>query len=134
MIARSLTTVLQRYAGAGPKLGADMFPAEALRKDLDALIRRNGKYFAVTFGILVIMLVLALLLLALNLTQPARAAAVLAASGVSIPFLLRMMLRMWETKTNSEALLALATTLDPKTLQSIVKVLSQPMIKDQKTS
>ena len=56
----------------------------------------------------------------------------LAASGISIPFLLRTMLRMWETKTNSEALLALATTLDSNVVRSVIKVFSRSLAENRK--
>ena len=60
----SLTSVLRRYAGTGPQLGAEAFPTDALRKDLQAVIRSNNRYFAVTFGILVLLLLLVVFLLA----------------------------------------------------------------------
>lgn len=126
-----LTSVLRLFAAGGPSLGNQAFPTEALRKELGVLIRNNSKYFTVTFGILVLLLILIVFLLAIFLSEPGKAVAVLAASGISIPFLLRTMLRMWETKTNTEVLIQLATVLDGDTVRSIVKVLSEPVVRNR---
>jgi hypothetical protein len=126
-----LRSVLRRYTVGSPRLGSRPFPAEALRKDLGVLVRNNSQYFRVTFGLLVVLLLLVAFLLAKFLNEPAKAGAVLAVSGISIPYLLRTMLRMWETKTNTEVLIQLATALDGETLHSIVKVLSEPVVKNR---
>jgi hypothetical protein len=38
------------------------------------------------------------------------------------------MLRMWETKTHAEALLAMAATMEASTLRIVVKTLSQTLM------
>lgn len=126
-----LRPILRRFAAGSPTLGGETFPTDELRKELGMLRRNNDKYFNVTFAILVLLLILIVLLLARFLSEPGKAAAVLAVSGISIPFLLRTMVRMWETKTNTEVLIQLSTALDGDTVRSIVKVLSEPVVRNR---
>ena len=128
----TLDAVLQHYTAMGPQLGAKSFSAADLRRDLAALTQSNGRYFAIIFAVFLVLLLLAVLLLARYLGEPAKAGAVLAASGLSIPFLLRTMLRMWEVKTNTEALMHLAATLEGDTLRSVVKVFAESVVKNRR--
>jgi len=119
--------LLAQYAHAAPKLGpADAFPKDALRSDLKEMVERNGRYFLAIFILLVALLLLCIGVLARYFDEPAKAVALLAASGVSIPVVLRMMLRMWESKVRAESLLLLATSLDEKALRMVVKALAHP--------
>ena len=117
--------LVAQYGQAAPKLGpAPSFPADALRSDLQAMIRRNGRYFLIVFILVAVLLLLCVAVLAHYFDQPTKALALLGASGVSIPSLLRMMLRMWESKVKAEALLLLATSLDEKVLRMVVMTLA----------
>lgn len=118
--------LIAQYAQFAPKLGpAESFPAEALRSDLKILIRKNGRYFLIIFILLVILLLACIAVLGRYYNEPAKAVALLGASGISIPFVLRMMLRMWESKVKSEALLLLATALDEQSLRAVVLTLAR---------
>lgn len=124
-----LNALLARYVATPPKMGpAAPFPADALRRDLESLLRSNSIYFTVIFTLLVILLLLSVGLLAYYLDQPGKAAAVIAATGISIPYLLRTMLRMWETKTHAEALLAMAATMEAGMLRTVVTTLSRTLM------
>jgi hypothetical protein len=117
--------LVAQYAQAAPKLGpAQFLPADALRRDLQAMIRRNGLYFLAIFVLLAVLLLLCTVMLGHYFDQPARAATLLGAGGISIPFILRMMFRMWESKVKAEALLLLATSLDEKVLRMVVMTLA----------
>jgi hypothetical protein len=118
--------LIAQYAQSAPTLGpAKSFPAEALRTDLKSLIQKAGRYFLVIFILLVILLLACIAVLGQYYNDPAKAVALLAASGISIPFLLRMMLRMWESKVKSEAMLLLATSLNGESLRAVVLTLAR---------
>ena len=74
---------------------------------------------------MIILLLLSIGLLAHYIDQPGKASALIAATGISIPYLLRTRLRMWETKTHAEAM---AATMEASTLRIVVKTLSQTLM------
>jgi hypothetical protein len=121
--------LLARYAsGEGVRLGVvPEFPAGQLREDLKDVLRRNGVYFNVLFGLLLCMVVVVAVLLIAFIREPQVAAGILAVSGISLPFLIRLLLRMWQVKTQAETLMVLAAHLEPSVMRSIVRALSQAL-------
>lgn len=59
--------------------------------------------------------------------EPLKAGAVLAAAGISIPWLVREMRALWIASVQVEILLALASTLDPAIVTSVVKTILKNM-------
>jgi hypothetical protein len=75
---------------------------------------------------LVALLILVIVLVALSVREPQKAVALLVGSTAVTFFLFRTMLRAWEVKSKSDALLVLASSLDEKVLRSVVLALAQP--------
>jgi hypothetical protein len=129
---KTLRAVLAKYAADSPRFGpAQEFPIEALRTDQKAASASNGRYFAIVVGMLVVLFAAAILLVATSINEPARAAAVLAATGISIPWIIKMMKDLWMVKVYSDSLLALASTLEPDAVQSVIQVLSSYLARTQ---
>lgn len=121
--------VIARYAyGESVKMGVvPDFPSAQLRNDLKAVVRSNRIYFNVLFGSLVAVMILILVLVAYFVREPKSAAAVIAASGVSLPFVLRLLVQLWQAKVQSEALITLSTHLEPALMRGVVKAFAQGM-------
>jgi hypothetical protein len=119
--------IIARYASAeGIRLGvAPEFPSAQLREDLKETLQQNRLYFNILFGGLIGIMIVIVVLLALFIREPQVAAGILAVSGVSLPYLIRMLLHMWQMKIQAETLIVLSTHLEPTMMRSIVKVLSQ---------
>jgi len=125
-----LAVLLSRYVTTTPKMGeATSFPVDALQQDLRNLLRANAIYFKIVFTLLVSLLLVSIGLLAYYLNEPTKAFAVIAGTGISIPYLLRTMLRMWETKTYAEALIAMTTSMETGMVRTVVKTLTQMLSK-----
>jgi hypothetical protein len=125
----SVDRIVARYAyGESVKLGTlREFPSEQLQRDLKEVLRQNRIYFNVLFGSLVGLLILIVTLLSFFIRQPQLAVGLLGVSGVSLPFVIRLLLQMWQAKIQAEALITMSTHLDPATMRSVVKALAQGM-------
>jgi len=119
--------IVARYAyGESVHLGAVAgFPSAALQRDLKQVLRQNRVYFNILYGALVGVMILIVALLVFYVHQPSVAAGILGVSGVSLPFVIRVMLQMWQAKTQAEALIVMSTHLDAATMRSVVKALAQ---------
>jgi hypothetical protein len=54
-------------------------------------------------------------LLSFFIRQPQLAVGLVGVSGVSLPFVIRLLLQMWQAKIQAEALITMSTHLDPAT-------------------
>jgi hypothetical protein len=107
---------------AGPTLGrASAIDPRRIERALSAVARRAGVVFAILVGMVGVLFVLDIVVLAMWSTQPARAAALIGASGVSLPFLLYFMRDLWRSKVQAEMMLVLAGTLDPVIVNSVLR-------------
>ena len=121
--------IVARYAhGESVRMGvAKEFPAAQLQEDLKGVLRQNRVYFNVLFGLLVAMTLLVMALLGFFIREQQVAAGLLAVSGISLPFLIRLLVQMWQAKTQAELLITMSTHLEPAMMRSIVKALAQGM-------
>jgi len=119
--------IVARYAyGESVHLGAVRdFPSAELQRDLNQVLRQNRVYFNILYGALLGVMILIVALLIFYVRQPPIAAGILGVSGVSLPFVIRVMLQMWQAKTQAEALIVMSTHLDAATMRSVVKALAQ---------
>jgi hypothetical protein len=72
-------------------------------------------------------MILIVVLLIFFIRQPQAAAGLLGVSGISLPFVVRLMLQMWQAKTQAEALITISTHVDPATMRLVAKALAQGM-------
>ena len=119
--------ILARYAAEDSiTLGAAKeFPSKRLEADLREVVRQNRTYFNALFGALLTLMVLIIVLVVVFIREPQTAAGILAASGISLPFVIRLLVQLWQAKTQAEALITLSAHLDATTLRVVVKALAQ---------
>jgi hypothetical protein len=105
-----------------PNLGRSRsIDVAATRTALQRAATSGNQVFWILVAMICVLFVLELVLFVVWADQPGRAATVATASGVSLPFLLYFLRDSWRTKVQADTLLALAGSLDPAILQSVVK-------------
>src|SRR5260370_30864702 len=122
----ALQTVLQRYAEESPAAmaggagrGTSAAEREQLRQDLLQVGRGNARYFVVCISLVVILFVAAILVMTINVKDPALIKGTLAACGISVTGLLAWAVRITRIKQASEMLAVLATHVDGPTMKTI---------------
>jgi hypothetical protein len=139
-----LKQVLADYALSAPKFGQDVTADRSsgdaavaaqrkrdgvgrLRKDVQAIIERNNKYFRVCFGSVVLLYVAMILAVIIFVAKTGVVAGSLAGSGTAFAWIVRKMIMLWKEKVASELVLALAANLNPDDLKPILEVLVRTM-------
>ena len=102
----------------GSKDGLDV---RRVQRALEEITRRNGRIFAVLVAMISALFLLCIAALIWWSSDPAKAAALISASGISLPFLLRFMRDSWRTKVQTDTLLVLASTLEPGAVRQVLK-------------
>jgi hypothetical protein len=106
-----------------PALGRSAaFNVEAARSALIRAAVSNNRVFLLLVAMICVLFVFEIVLFVVWASQPLKAAAVASASGVTLPFLLYFLRDSWRAKVQADTLLALATSLDPAIVQSVIKV------------
>ena len=105
-----------------PELGrAKRLDVDAAKKALARAAANSSQVFWVLVAMICVLFVFEIVLFIVWASQPLKAAAVASASGVTLPFLLYFLRDSWRVKVQADTLLALATSLDPAVVQSVVK-------------
>src|SRR5262245_24696387 len=94
---------------------------EAARDVLRRAAASSNQVFWILVGMICILFVLEIGLFLTLASQPVKAVAAAGASGITLPFLLYFLRDSWRAKVQADTLLALATSLDPAIVQSVIK-------------
>jgi hypothetical protein len=119
----------------GPALGAvKALDVRAMEAALGRVARNSDRTFRLLEMMVCALFVLDVAAFVVWASQPARAAALTAASGVTLPFLLYFLRDSWRTKVQADTLLVLAASLDPAVVQSIVRAFIDGMQKGDRST
>ena len=118
-----LSAVLAHHVDDTPEFGPGRSSkTETLRDELKAVSRQANVVFALLVAMLVALFVGCVALVAMFLDQPGTIAAILTATGVSMPVILKTMMTLWKEKVASDMLTAMVTTLDPDVAKTVVHI------------
>ena len=104
-----------------PVLGKEKTDVSVVQEALAGVAKRNGYIFAVLIAMIGILFVVDVSAVIWWSSQPSRAAAMIASSGITLPFLLYFLRDSWRTKVQADTLLVLVATLEPRVVRSVVK-------------
>ena len=124
-----LRDVLQKYsplAETGGKAVAapSSFDSAALQNELQALIRRNERFFWIWIGLLAVLFVLCVALVLRFVDQPSRIQQIFAGAGISFFGVIWRIGDAWKTKVALEFTITLVGGLSENAVRSVVAVLA----------